>query len=227
MPNEFPVEPYEAILDALRQQNYPVVEAWGEFASAWNALSWRYLAVVEQDEGFRRSVENDGSSPEPLGRFRQEHHLFTFFVAGHSALEAFGYGTWAMLWATGDDEFELSTSSKRKRVTLDALRKRLAGRDPAAPLAVALDGLLESSDYKDWAALRNTLTHRGSPPRLHRAHTGGPPPPRPTDWGELPLDAQTTAVRREWLAEILRRLLLAAGMLAQEHFQPDDSAGAE
>ena len=131
-----------------------------------------------------------------------------------------------MLWAAGDDEFELSTSSKRKRVTLDTLRKRLAGRYPAAPLAAAIDGLLESSEYKDWSALRNTLTHRGSPPRLQRAHIGGPPPPQPTDWGELPLDAQTTAVRREWLAEILGGLLIAAGLFAQQNLQHGDSAGA-
>ena len=131
-----------------------------------------------------------------------------------------------MLWAAGDDEFELSTSSKRRAVTLHSLRKRLARSYPTAPLAAALDGLLESNEHKDWSVLRNTLTHRGSPPRLHRAHIGGPTPPRPTDWGKLPLDAQTTAVRREWLAEILGGLLIAAGLFARQNLQHGDSAGA-
>jgi hypothetical protein len=118
-----------------------------------------------------------------------------------------------MLWATGLGDFELTTP--------------IGAPHPNAPLAVAVAELLESSDYKGWTELRNALTHRGSPPRLHRASIGGPRPSRPTDWGELPLHDRTTEVRRAWLAETLGGLLSAAEVFAQEHLRREHASARE
>ena len=135
-----------------------------------------------------------------------------FFVAGISALETLAYGTWAMVWATGDSAFALTTPDEQRRMSVGALRRRLDGRDAGAPLAVALRDLSQSEDFTGWADVRNALTHRGTPGRHH--HIGDK---EPMPWGTIRLDRQTTSLRRAWLASVLSNLLRGAEVFASEH----------
>lgn len=222
MPPDFPVEPFEAIVETTRAHRESALGAWGEFASGWNALCWRYRAAAEHDNAFTRSVQEYGPGPEPEARYRQEENLFTFFVSGLSALEAFAYGTWAMVWASGDAAFALSTEDERKGVTLPAFRRQLKRHYSATPLEGAVGKLVdpENAGYAEWTRLRNTLAHRGSPGRHHQ--TSGP-----TGWArrqidgettEIHIDDQTTAQRRAWLSTILGELLEAAALFTSERF---------
>jgi hypothetical protein len=222
MPPDFPVEPYESILQMTLKHRESAPDAWSEFASGWNALCWRYRAAAEHDEAFSFSVQRDGPGPEPEARYRQEDQLFTFFVAGLSTLEAFAYGTWAMVWASGDAAFALSTEDERKEVKLATLRRQLEPEYSATSLAGAVRELVdpENAAYKEWTRLRNTLAHRGSPGRHHQ--TSGP-----TGWArteiagettEIELGIETTARRRAWLATTLGELLQAAALFTRERF---------
>jgi hypothetical protein len=211
MPADFPVKPFEAVLETRRAHRESRPEAWGEFASGWNALCWRYRAAADHADAFTRSVQKDGPGPEPEARYRQEEHLFTFFVAGLSTLEAFAYGTWAMVWASGDAAFALSTEAKRRQVKLRTLDKRLVLHYPATPLADTVRKLVANAEFAKWTRLRNTLAHRGSPGRHHVL--GGP-----TGWADVGIGDETTAPRRVWLAMTLGELLEAAVLFASERF---------
>jgi hypothetical protein len=213
MPDDFPVGPFEAILEATRERHESAREAWGKFASGWNALCWRYRAAAEHDEALTRSVHEHGPGPEAEPRYRQEDDLFTFFVAGLSTLEAFAYGMWAMVWASGDAAFALSTEDERKGVTIPAFRRQLERRYPATPLERTVGELVdaENAEYAEWTRLRNTLAHRGAPRRHHVM--GGP-----TGWADVEIGVETTARRREWLSTTLGELLDTAALFTSERF---------
>jgi hypothetical protein len=222
MPSDFPAEPFEAILETTRKHRESTLAAWGEFASGWNALCWRYKAAAEHDETFTRSVQQDGPGPEPEARYRQENQLFTFFVAGLSALEAFAYGMWALVWVSGDAAFALKTENDRKRVDLRTLHAKLALHYSATQLEVEVGRVVNptNSAFEEWTWLRNTLAHRGSHGRHHQ--TSGP-----TGWArreidgeprEIHIDVETTARRRAWLSTTLGELLEAAALFTRERF---------
>jgi hypothetical protein len=215
MPTDFPVAPYESVHEAVLQTRHAAPTPWGEFVVAWNSLSHRFVMVAEHAEAFATSVRRDGLGPPPPVRQRQDENLFSFFVAGISTLETFAYGTWAMVWATGDTDFALATSDDQRRVSLHSLRARLDRRDAQAPLALALGRVLDSDEFAAWADVRNALTHRATP---GRHHTLGDPAPMP--WGAIHLDEQATTLRRAWLATTLGELLSAAEVFASEHFPP-------
>jgi hypothetical protein len=216
MPADFPVAPYEAVLDAVSETRHAAPAPWGEFVVAWVSLSHRFVMVAEHDEAFAASVRSDGLSPQPPVRQRQDENLFSFFVAGISTLETFAYGTWAMVWATGDTDFALATSDEQRRVSLRSLRARLDRRDAQTPLALALGRVVDSDELTAWADVRNAITHRATPGRHHRV--GGEPEPMP--WGTIHLTEQTTTLRRAWLATTLGVLLSAAEVFASEYFPP-------
>jgi hypothetical protein len=216
MPPDFAVDPYEAIFEAVLRKRESAPDAYREFAAGWCALSYRFAALATHDEAFSESARIYGLSPPHPARHRQEDELFAFFVAGISALETFAYGTWAMIWATGDADFALTTPAEQRRASVGSLRNRLVGRDASGPLALALGDLTESTEFADWADVRNALTHRGTPGRHHRV--GGEPEPMP--WGTIHLDERTTTLRRAWLATTLGVLLSAAEVFASEHFRP-------
>jgi hypothetical protein len=51
MPVDFPREPYEAVFSLVAPFAENQQFAWEEFAGAWNAISYRFMA--ELDPGFR------------------------------------------------------------------------------------------------------------------------------------------------------------------------------
>jgi hypothetical protein len=214
MPLDFPVEPYEEVLSALRRHSESAPDAWREFALGWNALSYRFAAVAEHDEAFRESLRVDGFGPPPPARYRQEDGLFAFYGAGMSALETFGYGTWAAVWAAGDDDFALSTAEQRRDVTLPRLRDGLAVSYAGEPLVAALRGVLDSDELRRWREIRNALVHRAVFPRLHTTAEA----PASIGWGEMRLDGRTTARDRDWLAGSLAQLLGAAERFTRGRF---------
>jgi len=96
---------------------------------------------------------------------------------------------------------------------------RFATNFPKDRLSMEMRRCLNESTYKQMNDIRKVLTHRGMPPRAF--YRGGERNgmatmpsnlPAPSDrWQfDLPVDAQTTASRRQWLCDMLKGLIAAA-----------------
>src|SRR3989442_15988282 len=96
MPADFPVEPYQALHARITQKMSFQTDTGKQFAGAWNAVAYRFIATAEDDEAFSQSVRAYGGAPSPKQRYEQERCLFGFFTAGLATLESFCYGLFAV-----------------------------------------------------------------------------------------------------------------------------------
>src|SRR5579864_573315 len=96
MPGEFPSTAFEAIYQAVTGKITIGSALHAEFAGAWNAVSYRYLAMTEYEDAFSKSIVNAGASADPQERYQQERALFGFFGNGFSVFEATFYGLFAL-----------------------------------------------------------------------------------------------------------------------------------
>lgn len=67
-----------------------------EFAGAWNAVAYRFQALVEAGDQFAISLTGDGPHPPPEPRYHQEKSLIEFFAAGFDTFESAFYGLFAI-----------------------------------------------------------------------------------------------------------------------------------
>jgi hypothetical protein len=192
---------------------------WTEFGAAWMAVAYRFLDATYFDQEFRDSIAKFGTAPEPPERYRQERHLFGFFVSGLSAIESFCYGLCALAWEADPRSVSLATPGQKKGVSPESTRDRFNAHFKSDAITANLDLLVTSADYKDWVDVRNALAHRTSPGRKHYRHLGSAPTPEPpSEWGHLILDDRITSDRRLWLRDTLASLLADAGRFAAVRF---------
>jgi hypothetical protein len=225
LPHDFPVGEFEAAELGFRARTgtSPIAlpPTWQEFATAWITVAYRYLDVAHFDESLRRSLRHAGAAPPPDERYLQERYLFAFFVGGLSAIESACYGICAIAWeAAGPGQaFDLATQAQQRAVTPRSVRNRLQEAFSGDAVTSTLDRILRSSEYKEWAEIRNALAHRTSPPRKHYTHIGASSPPEPPpEWGTLVFDEKMTATRRDWLRSNLGELLADAGRFTAKNF---------
>jgi hypothetical protein len=84
--------------------------------------------VTYFDQAFRDSMAKFGAAPEPPERYRQERHLFGFFVSGLSAIESFCYGLCALAWEADSRRVSLATPGQKKGVSSESTRDRFSTR---------------------------------------------------------------------------------------------------
>ncbi len=123
MPSDFPSEPFEAIHKKLASSSNGREDIYFQFAGAWKALSYRYLALTEHGDSFAAAVTKFGTSPDAIRRYEQERDLFGFFSNGFAAFEAYFYAVFAIT-----RPLSIHTESHRWPV-LKGQRGR-KGRDP-------------------------------------------------------------------------------------------------
>lgn len=211
MPNDFPSAAYEAVVRVVNVDKWTQHPSWGDFAGAWNGLAYRFTACAEHDERFTGSVRQAGSAPPAPERYIQERELFGFFVTGLSALECVAYGCFALGSMVAPAHFLFVTPTEKRDVSTATTARRMQQAFTADPLAGALDGVAAAPEFKDWSAIRNILIHRSTPRRTMRRFLGSTRGAGATTWGAagVPIDTQTTAVRRAWLAERLTAVITA------------------
>jgi hypothetical protein len=154
LPSDFPVaEVIAAELEMrARAGTSPVTPAptWVEFGAAWMAVAYRFLDVTYFDQAFRDSMAKFGAAPEPPERYRQERHLFGFFVSGLSAIESFCYGLCALAWEADSRRVSLATPGQKKGVSPESTRDRFNAHFKSDAITADLDALANSSEYRDW-----------------------------------------------------------------------------
>src|SRR4051812_46965066 len=88
MPDDFPVDAYNAVHARVSPKREPRPAAWPEWASAWNAVAYRFQSCVEHAAAFTKSIRQHGDAPAPPTRYIQERELFNFFTNGLAAIES-------------------------------------------------------------------------------------------------------------------------------------------
>jgi hypothetical protein len=224
MPDDFPAGPYNSVLATVRRWHRPdaPTATYPDFYSAWSAMAYRFKALAEHDEAFASSCARWGPGPAQPERYRQERELFNFFANGLAALENLGYGLFAAASMCDPVNFPLASPQERKSVTLERATQRLMERFGEEGLAAALRRALDSREYQLLEGMRNHPSHRGTLRRSFSlstadgvgsaALTGVPRRARGgalTD-EDVPLDRETTARMRRWLAGALGELLREA-----------------
>lgn len=215
--SDFPEEAYNEVHSCLNKYKDTHRVQWELFSLGWNGLAYRYRALAEYDEQFTTSVKVS-ISPPPEERYKQGKAFFGFFVNAISVIECFFFSTYCMASILKPDVFPVS-KAEDLRFNPEAVDSDFSTNFPEDPLAREMSRCLKESTYKKMKDIRNVLTHRGMPPR--KFYAGGERDgmatmptnlPAPSDqWQfDLPLDAQTTASRHQWLSHTLEDLIAAA-----------------
>ncbi len=208
MPDDFEYVSYEAVHSRVAPLNASHPTQWPEWAAAWVAVTYRFYACTDHAEAFTESLQTHGDAPQEPERYRQEQHLFGFFVNGLSAIESICYGLFAIASMENPAAFPMTTPEQKRAVKPKSTARGLSTHFPTEGVGGVLGALIATQDYEDWQSIRNVLAHRQSPSRQIRASVGFP---RHDDalWGSsgIPLNNSTTRRRRTWLADNTRTLL--------------------
>jgi hypothetical protein len=181
---------------------------------ASNLLDWRYRSCHEDMGRYIESWKRFGSNVSFEELYLREKVLFGMFTAGVSCTESVCYALYAV--ASYPKLLDLPFGEKEQRkCNPTSLLEQLAKYPAAKALAVRLETLVHSDEWKSWVALRNRMTHRSNLPRNIRGAVGTESPPAkilefaattstPTFVG----DDRDLKVLLTWLSESLRNLLI-------------------
>jgi len=206
MPSDFPTQAYESISHHCQRPAPPNPDAsWVQFRLAWHSVVYRFAAMAEHDEGYRRAFPPTNS----INPYNQEKELFGFFVTGLSTIESYAYGTHFLLAIVHPKLFPVDNLKKiEPRFTQERLTRHLLSE----PLAKTFKKLVADPQFYEWETVRNALAHRGLP---RRNVTLGKPgsdtwevkKKHARDQFYMPLTRDLTAARRKWLSDTLSELL--------------------
>jgi hypothetical protein len=166
MPRDFPVETYDRVNErvaAIRGDGPSPI--WGQFAEAWSAVGYRFVAAARADARFASAYRRHD-------RLGQELHLFGFVSAACSALECTSYAVFSVGAIVDPQRFPLVTESERKRVDLVETARRVGTTYPDDPLASLLDRVRVDSEWRQLVDWRDIQIHRGNPSRILQRHVG-------------------------------------------------------
>jgi len=230
MPKDFATAPYTAVHSRVGSLIDAQPLAWPLYAGAWNAVSYRFQACADHDEAFTASVERAGGSPPSSERYVQERELFNFFVNGLATMESLCFGLFAIGSMLALPDFPIATPKDLRRITPEWTAKAYASAFPGEQITNALGQLIGEQCFIKWNEVRNVLAHRSAPGRAHfrasavsipsgdaSAAVNTPSDPPSTWLNGIPIDANTTSVRRAWLADTARELLEATATFTATH----------
>jgi len=214
LPVDFPRLPYEAIHEYCQPKmkpNPPLPMNWEQYAAAWNAIAYRFLAVTDHDQAFASAITKHSN----FDRYLQERELFNFFVAGLSTIETFLYGIYFLASIASPSDFPVSDP---RSITLKTTSQKFTNTFPNEAITSRLEALTKNSDFVEWCDVRNILAHRCAPGRIiHRVLSPATNPPNDI-WKlyNIPLSSDTTGLKRKWLSQTLTELLDDALIFVQQ-----------
>lgn len=215
MPDEFPFAAYESIHRRMAPWSGINNDVYGQFAGAWNAVSYRYRALADYDESFTASISTHGAGPNAIERYRQECDLFGFFSNGFSTFEAFFYAVFATGAFIQPAAFLIATPADQQRITAGRTIEAYARTFSNDAIAAALQEITNDTAYKELRDIRNVLTHRSAPGRTIHVAFGSEAAPNQWKLSNIVLDQNTTATRRAHAARLLSAALDALGKFSE------------
>jgi hypothetical protein len=194
MPGDFPTDHYNAIYDQTLAQVAAATP--DQFAGAWNAVAYRFLAMTDEEQTFTALVVN--TAPEPPIRYQQERSLFGFFSNGFSVFEATFYALFALGALLSPSHFPIATAKDQQKISPHATSAAFAKAVSTDPINAVIGGLLSNTEFIEWREIRNILTHRAAPGRTFFVSIGDvADAPLPDQWKikGISLDTQMAVAR--------------------------------
>ena len=211
MPPDFPTTSFERVYSRARLRASSQASAYEHFNAAWNAISFRYLALCDDGAAFTASVSAPDGRASLEQRYRQERHLFGFFTNGFSAFESFFYAMFAIGALLHPVEFPLAIPKEQQAVKPASTYRAYSRVFVGDPILAAFTAVLTDAAYREWMEVRNILTHRTAPGRTIFVSIESDEDLL-ARWkiNDIPLGPQTASSRRGHAARMLSALLDAA-----------------
>lgn len=218
MPHDFPVAGMESIHSKAFARRGTHSEIYEHFASAWNAVAYRFLAVTEYEVEFTASLAIH--SADATVRHQQEKQLFGFFSNGFSVFEAAFYGLFSLGSLLSPSEFPIATAKDQQRISPTTTTNALKSAFPTSPINAALKTIADDPAYLEWREVRNVLTHRAAPGRRFHADLGGKDSSIPDQWKlkDISLDKDMAPTKRAHLARLLNLFANEVDVFAKAQF---------
>jgi hypothetical protein len=216
MPRDFPAVEYESIHRKAESHARQSIDTYVQFASAWNAQAYRFLALTEHEISLSSSLAAAGASAQSEERFRQERDLFGFFSNGFSVFEATFYGLFSLGAFISPARFPIIAAKDQQRISPGSTSTAIAAAFPGDPINSAVDAVLTDAAYVGWREVRNILTHRAAPGRTFFVCIGDDDA-IPDQWKikSIPLDEKMASSRRIELSRLLSILLQGIDQFAK------------
>jgi len=217
-PADFPLAAYNEIHRKVHPFAQSQNGVYVNYASAANALAYRFIAVTEYETSLSASLGQFGASAEAGERYHQERDLFGFFSSGFSALEAAFYCIFSLCAFVAPAAFPIQSPRDQQRVSPGTTAAAVAATFAAEPIHQTIQDTLGDASYIEWREVRNILTHRAAPGRKFYASLGGDEP-LPDSWKirDITLDASMAASRRAELSRLLFNLANSMQQFSETH----------
>jgi len=143
-----------------------------QFDWSWQAIRYRYRTCAECADEFKAVLENPsdmwqaGWGDEEL-TYKLERCIYTFFMAGLSVFDSFGFNLYFLGGAIQPSDFPHIAAPRN--ITLKATAKAFGKAFSNAPITVALAALKTKPEFNKVDVIRNLLAHRLSGRRSVRA----------------------------------------------------------
>jgi hypothetical protein len=219
MPDDFPSDLCDDINNRVSKNRDNYLNSWHQFAGGWNAVAYRFLSCTEYNVDFTSSIIKHGNSPSQPERYNQEKLLYNFFVTGLSIIESLGYALYAIGSIIDKNNFPISSKKDLKNIWIESTISKFKKSNLLKNISIALilEELTKSKDYKDWKDIRNILAHRSAPGR--NIFMGGNDHGKVKWIKELQIDENTTSLRYKWLLANLKKLIEETGSFVSYHFK--------
>lgn len=160
-----------ALMDELWIVSVSWVIVWDNFEdadAATMAVVLRHRAAYEASESYIKDRPPGGTPTTRPAWYQQERDLFSFFVNGHSCLESLAFLLNILASRVRPDAFPMTTPDDQRKVSLNTVTRRFQSEFNDEPLTAALTALVNSTNWKSWCEIRNSLIHRTTPVRRIR-----------------------------------------------------------
>jgi hypothetical protein len=213
MPADFPRAPYDRAFLKVRSIAYTHPQMFDHFGGAWNAISYRFMALCFHGDNFCASVVlPQGPAPAYyVKRYEEERELFGFFSNCFSTFESFFYGMYAVGSYLDPANFPMATPKDQQGVSPTSTDKAYKKAFPSDPFIAALTNVFADARFRELREIRNILTHRTAPGRKMFVGIGSEEE-LPDVWklNNIVLDGKLAPTRRANTAQLLATLLSAA-----------------
>ncbi len=198
-------------------------DEWMASINAWKGVAYRWRALDLADADFRKYVQDGRHS------FFMEAALFSFFTCAVSAIEISCFCFYGLIAQLQPATYDLIARNPRAVTPNQALASYKSGF-AAEPITAALDRALASAAYRDLAAIRHELSHRGTQTPgivvFATFHTGplaadAEEEPKAAQgwstWRNIRLDEKLTVPYREQCVAFLTDMWTAAAEFGEKH----------
>jgi hypothetical protein len=206
-PPDFPADRYN-YCHRIAEERRGLHPEMGEFRGAWNAVAYRFQAMLEAGEAFAGALEKDGPHPPPNERYEQENYLSNFFSSGFATFESAFYGLFALGTMVNASPLSLATAKDKQSVSPSRVRAAFSKTFAGDASVGAIDIILNDIEFKTFRETRNILTHRTAPGRTMFVGIPGDQD-LPTEWklNNQPLDKTIATNGRSNVARLLTAIV--------------------